>query len=476
MVTTTRSMRMGTENGVAARGRRLAGGRRVLGHGSGRALLGVAMAGALGAALATGVALGGVVPGRVAAATAAPITLRFSEYPRPAEDEMLKVLLPAFEKQTGIHVVYEPVTDATSMTTKMVAGTAPDVVCWWGEDLYFWGLQGMLVDLNPYIANGTIPASDLEDFAPGQIHGFRAAGRQYALPQYLGTVAMYYNRDAFDTAGLPELGQQTTWQSFLDVARKLTIRQDNKVTQWGFYLYYELDRVAYWVRQNGGQLYPGDDRTTCLLDQPAATEALQFWADLINKYHVAPHLAEFNLGLRDGFAQGKVATAADGSWSLAFMMPSVKFRLGIAELPAGPVARSTLANMDGYGVYSGTKHEKEAVELLKFLVSPLANQLRAEYQALQPARGSVAKQWADRLLEKYPNARGAQLMVFAASARYAAPGPIYADPKAAQALLNPAFSRIFEQGQSAEVVMKSVVPTLNARLRQAVAAKAGGQK
>ncbi|MGE5481953.1 MAG: extracellular solute-binding protein, partial [Bacteroidota bacterium] len=220
------------------------------------------------------------------------ITLRFAEYPRPFENEMLAELIPLFEKQNpDIKIVYEPIIDPVKMTTSMVGGTAPDIVCWWSPDLHFWAKQGLLLDLNPYIQKG-IFADDIKDMAPGQVRGFQVDGIQYALPQYLGTVAMYYNQDAVERAGALEPSDDMDWDDFRTLAQKLTVKQGDKVKQWGFYIFYEIDRVAYWVRQNGGEVMSANDDTVALLDQPAAINAIQYWADFIHRWKVSPTSAQ----------------------------------------------------------------------------------------------------------------------------------------------------------------------------------------
>jgi len=407
------------------------------------------------------------------------ITLRFAEYPRPFENEMLAELIPLFEKQNpDIKIVYEPIIDPVKMTTSMVGGTAPDIVCWWSPDLHFWAKQGLLLDLNPYIQKG-IFADDIKDMAPGQVRGFQVDGIQYALPQYLGTVAMYYNQDAVERAGALEPSDDMDWDDFRTLAQKLTVKQGDKVKQWGFYIFYEIDRVAYWVRQNGGEVMPANDDTVALLDQPAAINAIQYWADFIHRWKVSPTSAQIaGQNLRDAFAAELAATAADGSWSLAFMLPNTKFELGIAHLPKGPVARSTLANLDGYAIYAGSPNKDAAVRFLKFLVSPQANRLRARYQGLQPARGSVAREWVELLLKQYPNARtaGSQILIFALAAQYAAPEPMFYNPNTAKTMLNQAFYRIFQQGEPAEKVLKEVVPALNQKLHSEKQAATKGSK
>ncbi|MBE3584117.1 MAG: extracellular solute-binding protein [Limnochordaceae bacterium] len=87
--------------------------------------------------------------GATGAAAAGPITLRFSEYPRPFENDLLKELIPLFEKQNpDLKLVYEPITDPVKMTVNMAGGTAPDVVCWWSEESASMVLREVVPALN----------------------------------------------------------------------------------------------------------------------------------------------------------------------------------------------------------------------------------------------------------------------------------------------------------------------------------------
>ncbi|MBE3584463.1 MAG: sugar ABC transporter substrate-binding protein [Limnochordaceae bacterium] len=411
-----------------------------------------------------------LVPGVYAAGANPPVTIRFSEYPRPHEDEMLKGLLAKFTEQTGIQVKYEPVTDYTKMTTEMVAGTAPDVVCWWGADFRAWAEQGFLADLDPYVQAQM--KDDLPDFAPGQIRGFRYQGKLIGLPQYLGTVAVWYNRDMFDAGGLKYPGNDETWESMLTIARKLTVSDGTKVSRWGWHIPMTLnDRLAYWVRQAGGEMQPPGDETKLTLDQPAALKAMHFLQDLVWKYKVSPTPADIQYKtVGDAFTAEMTAMGEDGSYLFSFIMPKVKFQVGLAPLAQGPGGRSTLATMDGYGMYTGSKHKDEAFALIRFLVSPYAMQVRALFQGLQPARRSVGPEWADLMAKAYPNTRSLYVKVFVDAMAYAEPEPFFVDNNVVSKLLYPALSAVFWQNKmSPEQAMGQVVPQINAELAQAAA-------
>lgn len=61
-------------------------------------------------------------------------------------------------------------------------------------------------------------------------------GKMYALPVVINTQALYYNKDIFDKFGVPYLKDGMTWDEVLDVAKKLT-RKDEANEYWGVGLY-----------------------------------------------------------------------------------------------------------------------------------------------------------------------------------------------------------------------------------------------
>ena len=44
---------------------------------------------------------------------------------------------------------------------------------------------------------------------------------------------MYYNKDAFDKAGIPYPDENWTWEDFETPPKKLTVVENGKVEQWG---------------------------------------------------------------------------------------------------------------------------------------------------------------------------------------------------------------------------------------------------
>ena len=111
-----------------------------------------------------------------------------------------------------------------------------------------------------------------------------------------------------------------TWDDLLATAQKLTVKDSaGKVTQWGIQLPATWTTgFEYWVAAAGGSLISQDGKSFAgYMDSPEVVRAVQFYADLYNKYKVAPPPADLNAfgGGNSEFANGKAAMMH--FWALA---------------------------------------------------------------------------------------------------------------------------------------------------------------
>ena len=158
------------------------------------------------------------------------------------------------------------------------------------------------------------------------------------------------------------------------------------------------DRLHYWLAAAGSDFYGNEDKTVSTMDNPQAIQAIEFLRSLRwDARAVAPP------GVEPSFIAGQAAIWEDGSWRLVEMLgrtkdgyPKVSFEWNVFPMPIGPSGkRYTLATTDGYAINRNTKHLEEAYALLKFLCGPVANQIKAQYLALQPAHRDVVHEWID---------------------------------------------------------------------------------
>jgi multiple sugar transport system substrate-binding protein len=257
--------------------------------------------------------------------------------------------------------------------TGLAGGAASDVFAMDGPLFPDYASRGVLLDLTPYIQAEGYPLTALN--ALGVKDFTTADGKQEGIPRDLNVIALFYNKDMFDKAGVPYPDDSWDWQKLVDVAKQLTLdtNADGKPDQWGLYTE-TTDMENYWsslVWQNGGDIIAPDGKTT-VLDTPQAAGGIQFLQDLIWKDKVVPDPAIF-AETGDAFEQGKAAMEINGSWLVA-TDEAAKLHFGIAPIPKGPAGRVTSVNPTGAVIFKGSKSPDAAWAFVKYLASPAAQQ------------------------------------------------------------------------------------------------------
>ena len=281
--------------------------------------------------------------------------------------------------------------EAMAKLHTMVAGREPpDVAAIHGGFHLSFAQSGALAGLAPLIAQDA--AFDAEDFPSRLLDLCRWQGKLYSLPRYTSVYALFYNKDLFDAAGVPypDAQGEWTWDQYLKTVRDLTQDQtgDGKPDQWGAYIDFWQARLYPWLWQNGADLLDAK-RERLTLDTPEAAEAMRFLVDLRLKYGVTPPPTpgEKNEGL-EMLLQGRAATFLSGPWDVGALKERAGFNWDVWHLPKKK-QRATMLGTENYALMAGGKHPQEAWELLKFLVSPRAQEFMAEKMDKMPSRQSV---------------------------------------------------------------------------------------
>lgn len=196
-------------------------------------------------------------------------------------------------------------------------------------DMYFWDVQayghykaGLLLNLQPYV-DATPALMDSSQYPTKLYDNWRLDGtHMYALPENLQTMALFYNKDLFDEAGLAYPDESWTWEKALESAKALTKTENEQTTQWGI----GLGGMSVWwgaqtLSWGMGSAFVDKvvDPTKLQMNTPENIEALKFLQDLIWVDKVAPN-AEQASAVAQGsgvFQTGKVAMLPDGSWQMS---------------------------------------------------------------------------------------------------------------------------------------------------------------
>ncbi len=147
----------------------------------------------------------------------------------------------------------------------------------------------------------------------------------------------------------------------------------------------------YWVAAAGGRLI-SEDGTSFVgyMDSLEVIAAVQFYADLYNKYQVAPPAADFNQfgGGNSEFDSGKAAMRLFGRWPQAGMLENPNLDLGVVNPPQGAV-RANILFWGGFGVASTAKAPDAACKFLLYYVGEPGAQVWKDWAL--PAVAAVAE-------------------------------------------------------------------------------------
>ena len=370
---------------------------------------------------------------------------------------MAQAMLDEFHRlHPNIRVFYTPDPEDVpgEMPAMFTAGTAPDVINGCCDFFPAWAQAGYLLDLRPYAARD-LDAATIAEWDEAQYNSFFTAdGLHYALPKYHGALAVYYNKDLFDAAGLPYPADDWTYDDYQAAMSALTADTDGDgaADVWGSTFDPIYDRVQIHVNSFGGHFANPADPADCVLDEPAAVAALEWLRGRIwDDHSMATSLDINRLETRRAFWEGQVAMVEDGSWALKDILTNADFRVGVAPFPTGPAGHATLSTTDGFAIAANTAHPAEAWELLKFLVGREYGLAMAEANFLQPARVSLVEEWADFVAADFPE-RSADLDLDAFAdgqlRGYSVTAEVFANMQGVRAATDAAFEDILTLGQA----------------------------
>ena len=282
-------------------------------------------------------------------------------------------IIEMFEAENpDIQVQLEPVGSGdyyARILTQIAAGDPPDLLQIGDDAVPMFVDRGAFVPLDDFIASESYPL-DTSIYLPGVMEPGKWEGVQYLLPKDFSPMAIYYNKRLFDEAGVAYPTEGWTWDDLLATAQALTQTDANgSVTQWGIQLPGPWTTgFEYWVAAAGGSLI-SEDGTTFIgyMDSPEVQNAVQFYADLYNKYKVAPPPADMNAfgGGNSEFDNGTAAMRLFGRWPQSGMKENPNIDLGVAPLPAG-AQRAGVLFWGGFGISSLSENPEAAWRFLRY--------------------------------------------------------------------------------------------------------------
>jgi len=256
--------------------------------------------------------------------------------------EMTRIVKEFNDASPDIEVVpaYTGSYDETRLKTQAAveAGKPPAVTLMSANFVQEFVISGEIEAIDDLLTeNGGDPKTFLDDFWPALRGNATASGKIYAIPFQNSTPLVYINVDHFKEAGLDPAKPPATWTELADAAKKLTKRDGDKITRYGFEMPGSYDYLG-WLTQaftmsNGGQFFNVSAPGEVYYDQPSTRGAVQFLHDLVFTHKVMPEgVIDPNQTSSDFFA-GKASMVLLSTGSLSFIRNGAKSPYTVAFVP-----------------------------------------------------------------------------------------------------------------------------------------------
>lgn len=254
---------------------------------------------------------------------------------------------------------------------------------------------GILAELH-----GLVSQDLIDDIYPGYLEGTTYNGKVMALSWAPHPIAMYYNTELFEKAGLDPEKPPVTWDEMTEAGRAIAAlgKDDSGNTIYG--LGFSTGKIAQTGTLTNGILYAFggqfvDETGTVSIVNDANIEALAWLKQMVDE-GVNPSGLEIK-DLRGLFAAGQIGILFDGDMGRnAFRASSglgeeFDKKMGVAIVPAGKTGRSeTIYTEHQIAIAESSKNKEAAAKLVEYLLGKEAMLKYHKSNAIISARESIA--------------------------------------------------------------------------------------
>jgi sn-glycerol 3-phosphate transport system substrate-binding protein len=274
-----------------------------------------------------------------------------------------------FQQETGIAV--EPVYSGDYSQTlikalaAIKAGAGPQFSVLWASEIHSLVDQDILVSLDEIGLDADAKAW-LGNFYPAFMANSHADGKTWSVPFQRSVAVFYYNKDAFQEAGLDAENFPTTWAGLAAAAEKLTKRDaSGQVTRWGIKIAGDLGN-AQWtfgaLANQAEQKLMNDAGTEVYFNAPNTIDAMEFWRNLSEQHRATPPGVSSWPQLSPDFLEGNTAIIQFTTGGLSNFLSKAKFPFGVAGL-AGKSSPHTVVGGANMYFFKGASPAELAASL-----------------------------------------------------------------------------------------------------------------
>lgn len=257
----------------------------------------------------------------------------------------------------------------TKVQAAIKGGNTPDLAIMFSIDLYSLLSMDAIADIDSFCTTDA-DKEWLNGFYDGFMMNSRDGETTYGIPWQRSTIVLYYNKDAFEAAGLDPEQPPKTWDELKEDAKKLTITENGQTTQYGIQI--PSDGYAYWmlqtfcVEQNGFNLM-NETGTETYYDDERTAKGLEFWKSLADDGSMPEGIVAWATTPSD-FLEGKTAMMYHTTGNLTNVKNNANFNFGVTMLPANESYGSPTGGGNFY-IFKGVSEERQqaAFDFIKWM-------------------------------------------------------------------------------------------------------------
>lgn len=278
----------------------------------------------------------------------------------------------------------------TKLEGAATSNTMPDIFWMHSNQMFKYADNGYLADCSEIIDE-----TNYSEIAVANAKG--SDGKVYGVPKDKDTIALLYNKELFDAAGVAYPSVDWTWDDLESASAQI-----NEQTGKYGYMAFSHDQLGYWnfVYQNGGQIL-NEEGTEPMFTDPATADAIKYYIGL-QENAWCPTQAQFaNTGASELFFSGEGAIYYAGNWDLVNLCktyPDMNGKWDVAVLPKCPNpangdGRAVISNSVSYATAAEGKNKDLAMDFLAFLGSEEGQKIQGESGVAIPAYNGLEETW-----------------------------------------------------------------------------------
>jgi multiple sugar transport system substrate-binding protein len=323
------------------------------------------------------------------------VEIRYGMWDRnqlPATEEIIK----NFEAQNPDIDVEIELTPYKQYFVKLNAaasgGVTPDVFWMNMPNFSTYAKHGLLAPIDTYLEGSK---TNINDFVQSSVQAYNANGNQYGIPRDIDSIAVWYNKELFDKAGVAYPTNDWSWEDMKEKAAKIKTATDDSIYPIMMNLTDGQETYFNLILQSGTEIVADNKKSTNVASQDAITTYKKV-QELMNK-GLLPNAQQISeLSMSELFQSGRAAIAYSGSWnSLPFSTnQKISDHIGVVTMPK--IKRHAgVSHSLAHVMSNNTDHKEEAWRFIEYLSSDEAQTILGSSRTAIPAKITASQSWVE---------------------------------------------------------------------------------